>query len=75
MNRNCIIYLVIVSADEATVCSLTHIFNDMRYSGQKAAGQEESSKEEKETPMDPALQADMDEFLEECFNEGSLVSC
>ncbi|XP_063383096.1 3'-5' RNA helicase YTHDC2-like [Cydia fagiglandana] len=32
------------------------------------------SKEEKEVALDPTLQADMDEFLEECFKEGSLDS-
>ncbi|XP_038221277.1 3'-5' RNA helicase YTHDC2-like [Zerene cesonia] len=34
---------------------------------------EEKNREEKEN-LDPALQADMDEFLDECFNEGSLDS-
>ncbi|CAH2049582.1 unnamed protein product, partial [Iphiclides podalirius] len=33
-----------------------------------------NSKEEKENAIDPALQADMDEFLEECFKEGSVDS-
>ncbi|CAK1542369.1 unnamed protein product [Leptosia nina] len=43
--------------------------------GQKQSDgvQDSGSKEEKET-LDPALQADMDEFLDECFNEGSLDS-
>lgn len=31
-------------------------------------------REDKEVQLDPALQADMDEFLDECFNEGTLVS-
>ncbi|KAL0870333.1 hypothetical protein ABMA27_005350 [Loxostege sticticalis] len=34
----------------------------------------EPAKEDKEVSVDPALQADMDEFLEECFKEGSLDS-
>ncbi|XP_072938114.1 3'-5' RNA helicase YTHDC2-like [Epargyreus clarus] len=33
-----------------------------------------TSKDGVETILEPALQADMDEFLEECFNEGSLDS-
>ncbi|KAG6452028.1 hypothetical protein O3G_MSEX007431 [Manduca sexta] len=41
---------------------------------QKQAVEESTSKEDKESVMDPALQADMDEFLEECFKEGSLDS-
>ncbi|GBP79903.1 Probable ATP-dependent RNA helicase YTHDC2 [Eumeta japonica] len=37
--------------------------------------EESNSKEEQETnTLDPQLQADMDEFLEECFKEGSLDS-
>ncbi|XP_026498192.2 3'-5' RNA helicase YTHDC2-like [Vanessa tameamea] len=40
--------------------------------GQKQSP-EEISKDEKEA-IDPGLQADMDEFLDECFNEGSLDS-
>lgn len=45
--------------------------------GQKqddAGNSSKEVKEEKEIVIDPALQADMDEFLDECFNEGSLVS-
>ncbi|XP_050669842.1 3'-5' RNA helicase YTHDC2-like isoform X6 [Leptidea sinapis] len=43
--------------------------------GQKQSDtvEENSNKEEKEI-IDPALQADMDEFLDECFNDGSLDS-
>ncbi|XP_045484287.1 3'-5' RNA helicase YTHDC2 [Pieris rapae] len=43
--------------------------------GQKQSDvvEESGSKEEKEN-LDPAMQADMDEFLDECFNEGSLDS-
>lgn len=43
-------------------------------SGQKQSDivEDSGSKEEKEN-LDPAMQADMDEFLDECFNEGSLV--
>ncbi|CAG5059084.1 unnamed protein product [Parnassius apollo] len=46
--------------------------------GQKQNAEEGSSssisKEEKENTIDPALQADMDDFLEDCFKEGSLDS-
>uniref|UniRef100_A0A2A4JX34 RNA helicase n=1 Tax=Heliothis virescens TaxID=7102 RepID=A0A2A4JX34_HELVI len=47
--------------------------------GQKqddAAGSssKEVIKEDKETVLEPSLQADMDEFLDECFNEGTLDS-
>ncbi|XP_068622480.1 3'-5' RNA helicase YTHDC2-like [Battus philenor] len=44
--------------------------------GQKQNIEESSSsnKEDKENTIDPALQADMDEFLEECFKEGSMDS-
>ncbi|XP_013174019.1 PREDICTED: probable ATP-dependent RNA helicase YTHDC2 [Papilio xuthus] len=45
--------------------------------GQKQSTEESNSslsKEEKENTIDPALQTDMDEFLEECFKEGSMDS-
>ncbi|XP_061379470.1 3'-5' RNA helicase YTHDC2-like [Danaus plexippus] len=41
---------------------------------QKLNQEEKEVKDEKEVPIDPVLQADMDEFLDECFNEGSLDS-
>lgn len=46
--------------------------------GQKKSDEGSSSssskdREENESALDPTLQADMDEFLEECFKEGSLV--
>ncbi|CAD0202068.1 unnamed protein product [Chrysodeixis includens] len=39
-----------------------------------AGNSSKEAKEEKETVIEPTLQADMDEFLDECFNEGSLDS-
>ncbi|XP_063895076.1 3'-5' RNA helicase YTHDC2 [Helicoverpa armigera] len=39
-----------------------------------SSSSKEVIKEDKENVLEPSLQADMDEFLDECFNEGSLDS-
>lgn len=49
----------------------------MLYPGQKqddAGSSSKDVKEDKDNMLEPSLQADMDEFLDECFNEGTLVS-